>query len=150
MPYFKACHTVGIPPQPAISRISEWSRHSLALILGLSCALISQAQTAVPIDFPAEAQALSAQQLKERLGGHSFKATLKDGTGWRLQFKGKYVFADISSGARDSGTWRIEEGKLCTEYQRFPSSCSEIRGLENMLLLKRASTGEVVRLEGND
>ena len=118
--------------------------------LGVLSPIIFAAEAAMSAEFPAEAQASSDQQLKESLSGHSFKASLKDGTGWRLQFKGDYIFADISSGARDTGTWHIKDGKLCTEYRLFPSGCSEVRSLEKDVYLKRGSTGEVVRLERND
>lgn len=120
------------------------------MLLGALSPIICSAEAAMPVEFPAEAQALSDQQLKERLSGHSFKASLKDGTGWRLQFKGGYIFVDISSGARDTGTWNIKDGKLCTEYQKFPSGCSEVRSLVKDVYLKRGSSGEIVHLERND
>jgi hypothetical protein len=101
-------------------------------------------------EFPSDAQTLTAQALKDRLEGHAFKANLQDGSSWRLQFKSKYIYVNISSGANDSGTWRTEDGKLCVEYQRFPSGCSEMRGSAKDLYFKRASTGEVVLFEIND
>lgn len=102
------------------------------------------------IEFPPEAQPIVAQALKDRLSGRVFKARLHDHTGWRLQFKGDFVFVNISSGASDSGRWRTEDGRLCVDYQRFPSGCSDIRASDSRLFLQRASTGEVVALNLED
>ena len=124
----------------------------LALWVALSSAAsFAQAQTSnLLTEFPAGAQPVAAQALKDRLSDHVFKARLQDGSGWRLQFKGNYLFLNLSSGASDTGTWRTEDNKLCVEYQRFPSGCSEMRASEKEVFLKRSASGEVVRLEPND
>lgn len=148
---FRVAGRNGQPP-PQVHRLVARALLPL-LVVGLAGPLGARAQTAspaAPTEFPADAQVLTAQALKERLASHAFKATLHDQTGWRLMFKGDYIYANISTGAHDSGTWRTEGSKLCVEYQRFPNGCSEMRGSDSELFLKRTSTGEVVRLEIND
>lgn len=128
--------------------------HLLAcVVLGMTLGAYAQdAPVAAkpPTEFPPEAQPILAQALKDRLHGRVFKARLHDRSGWRLQFKGDFVFVNISSGASDTGRWRTEDGRLCVDYQRFPSGCSDIRASDSMIFLQRASTREVVALNRED
>lgn len=118
-----------------------------ALLLVLAQGSHGQEEAQRPTEFPSEAQAIAAQALKDRLSGRVFKARLHDQTGWRLQFKGDYIYLNISTGASDSGRWHTEDGQLCVEYQqRFPSGCSVIRASDSVIYLQRGSTGEVVVL----
>lgn len=114
-----------------------------------ACAQDAKVST-MAAEFPPEAEPIVAQALKSHLAGRVFKARLYDHTGWRLQFKGDFIFVNISSGASDSGRWRTEDGRLCVDYQRFPSGCSDIRASDSRIYLKRASTGEVVTLIPDD
>lgn len=123
----------------------------LAAALGGAAAHAQQAAPAAAGSaFPADAQELTAAALDERVRGNLFTATLPDGIGWRVDYKASgYVFVDVSNGARDSGKWRTEDGKICTDYRgRFPSGCSEMRGgPSGTLYLKRNSTGEIVTFQ---
>lgn len=100
-------------------------------------------------DFPPDARALNAAELSERLNGHIWDARLADGSTWRMDFKSTsgYVFMDTSRGQRDTGKWRAEDGRVCFEFRRFPSGCSEWRDAAGQLYLKRSTTGEVVPLQ---
>ncbi len=122
----------------------------LALVASFCCAAAqaqSPAPSALPTDFPAGAQTPDAKSLAERLGDRVFNAKLSNGQGWRLDIKNTgYIFVDLSNGARDNGSWRTENGKLCVDYrERFPSGCSEVRLLADHVLLKTRA-GEIVTL----
>ena len=125
------------------------------LLAAALCGVAAQAQQVDPatevarIEFPSDAENLSAAALDERLRGNKFTTSLPNGISWRMDYKASgYVFVDVSNGARDNGKWRTEDGKVCAEYrERFPSGCSEMRGgPEGTLYLKRNSTGEIVKL----
>jgi hypothetical protein len=119
-------------------------RRSLPALLVLPlCAL---AQSAVPTEFPADASSASAQALHEQISGKVFRVKPADGSSWRLEYKPNgYAFVDTSSGFRDSGRWRVEDGKLCADWHRANSGCGEVRLKGDSIYLKRLS-GEVVVL----
>lgn len=119
---------------------------ALVAMLQMAYGQDAPAPSQLPTDYPPEAQVITAQALKDRLANHVFKARLFDRSGWRLQFKGDYIYLNLSSGASDSGRWRTEDSRLCVDYQRFPSGCSDIRATDSAIFLKRGSTGEVVAL----
>jgi hypothetical protein len=122
----------------------------LAIVAALWCSVAhSQTPNAAPIDFPDGAQAPNAAQLAEQLGGKLYTAKLFDGVTWRMEYQASgYVFVNLSTGPRDSGTWRTEDGRVCIEFRGpFPSGCTEYRLSGNTLYLKRSSTGEVVALQ---
>jgi hypothetical protein len=132
-----------------ISRL-PWPHAIAALLLGTMN--VSSAQTApavpnFPTEFPADAQILPPQELQQRLDGRVYTARLMDGTGWRLDYRGQYLFVNVSTGASDKGKWRVEGSQMCTEYARFPSGCVEMRASANRVYLKRSSTGEVVAMD---
>ncbi len=60
---------------------------------------------------------------------------------------GDYFVNIAPSGFSDSGKWRIEESKICTEPQKTAASCNEVRTLGEALVVKRAANGEVIRLD---
>lgn len=121
----------------------------LALLAGLAApALHAQPATATQPPWPEDAQPVSADALRQALDGRTFRARLPNGSGWRLQYQGEYVFVDLSSGARDKGRWKTADGQLCVTYEsRFPSGCSDMRaGPGGVIYLRRSSTGEIVPL----
>ncbi len=71
------------------------------------------------------------------------------GTSWRLQYQSSgYVFTNGSTGARDSGKWRTEDGRICVDYVGpFPSGCNEVRISGNAIYFKGLTTGEIFALE---
>ena len=114
----------------------------LALLYAASVA----AQPAIPTEFPADGVPLAAPDLTARLSEKVFVAKMTDGTDWRYQFKGGYLFFNVSSGYSDSGTWRIEGSNLCLNPKKTAASCSEMRSKGELLFIKRASNGEVATL----
>ncbi len=115
---------------------------SLALFFTVS----ASAQTAIPMEFPSDSVPLSTPALTEKLSGKVFSAKMADGRDWRYQFKGDYFYFNVSTGHNDSGTWRIEGSSLCLNLKRSAASCSELRVVGDVLLIKRASNGEVATL----
>ena len=92
---------------------------------------------------------LSSQAIDERLRGQVYTGTTAAGVSFRATYKDSgYVFIDLSNGARDSGTWRAEEGKVCVEYRgRFPSGCSEMRASPTALFAKRENSTAVTAMQ---
>jgi hypothetical protein len=113
----------------------------LALITSVDAAAQSAPQ------FPDDAKPLTADQLRERLGGKVFHVATAQGTTWRLQYQGGgSFFVDVSNGYRDKGKWRVEESKVCSEPERGKPSCNEVRLVGDLLHLRRDS-GEIIKLE---
>ena len=105
------------------------------------------AQTTFPTEFPADAQPVSAEALRQRVSGKVFKIKYSDGTSLRLEYKNSgYAFIDTSRGFRDTGKWRVEGEKLCIDWQKIPGGCSDVRMKGDVIHLKRVSNGEVVVL----
>ena len=97
-------------------------------------------------DFPADAQELSASALDAHLRGKVYTATLANGMRWRGDYKASgYVFVNLSNNAKDSGTWRTEEGKVCVDYRgSFRSGCTQVRsGAQQVLYARNSATGVV-------
>lgn len=119
--------------------------------LGVCTAFLSLsalAQSAIPVTFPEGAIAATAQQLKTRLTDRVFGARMTNGDDWRFEYKSNgYFFLNTSRGYADSGKWQIEEGKVCAEMQKTGAACNEMRIVNDVLYLKRASNGEVVALQ---
>lgn len=97
-------------------------------------------------DFPADAQALSASELDARLRGKVYTAKLANGMHWRGDYKASgYVFVNLSNNAKDTGTWRTEDSKVCVDYRgAFRSGCTEMRaGAQQALYARNSTTGVV-------
>ena len=115
--------------------------------LCLAFPVLGWAQTAPPATFPDGAAPVTTEVLRERVAGKVFRATLQDGSSWRLEYKSNgYAFVDLSNGFRDTGNWRVEDGKLCADWHRAPGGCNEVRADGDGLYLKRMN-GEVVALQ---
>jgi hypothetical protein len=106
------------------------------------------AQSAIPTAFPEGAISATVDQLKTRLTDRVFGAKMTNGDDWRFEYKSNgYFFLNTGRGYADSGKWRVEEGKVCAEMQKTGPSCSEMRIVNDVLYMKRASNGEVVALQ---
>ena len=103
---------------------------------------------AVPVAFPAEAKALNAEALQAHLSGKVFGVKTAGGATWRLQFQASGYYFINAGNYSDSGKWRAEESNLCTELQRRPAACNEMRLAGEALYMKRDS-GEIVKFEPN-
>lgn len=117
--------------------------HSLLLLTSTALAQVP----AVPVEFPPEAQAVSAQALQAALTGKEFHVPLADGSWWRLHFQPGGIWAITTNrGHKNDGTWRVEGSQMCSEPKKARASCNEMRLLGDTLYLKRDS-GEVAKFE---
>jgi hypothetical protein len=118
-------------------------RIACTLLVVATCAV---AQSAPPLTIPGDATAPTADQLKATLAGKIFRVKVADGSSWRLDYRGNgYWYVDVSTGFRDTGKWRTEDGKLCTEGRAVRAACNDVRLQGEAIFLKRDS-GEIVRL----
>ena len=132
------------------SVLLSWPHAIAALLLGSVAAVSAQTAPATPnfpTEFPADAMTLAPQALQQRLDGKVYTAELANGTGWRAEYRGQYVFVNLNTGPSDKGKWRVEGSQVCTEYGRFPSGCVEMRASATRVYYKRTGTGEVVAMD---
>ncbi|MEO8836770.1 MAG: hypothetical protein ABI364_08525 [Caldimonas sp.] len=115
----------------------------IAVLLGPATVL---AQASFPTEFPQESAAMEAAVLKQLLTGKTFVVTPVGGAPYRIQYKDSYVFLNIGS-TSDTGRWRTEGSSVCIEWNRLRASCGEVRAAGSVLYVKRASNGEVVRMQ---
>ena len=118
----------------------------LALVISVNAVLAQP--PAIPLEFPADAKPLAPEELRERVSGKVFKVKTAAGGAWRLQYQAGGVFFFNAGGYSDSGKWRIEDSKLCSEPQKSPAACNEMRLAGDTLYLKRDS-GEIIKFEPN-
>ena len=124
----------------------------IALMLGCGSILGAAAQTPppaptpMPTEFPPDATALTAAELKERLADKVFSVQLANGGSWRLDYRANgHFFVNVGGGGNASGPWRTEDGKLCSQVRGSDAACNEVRQRGELLYLKRTS-GEVVTM----
>ena len=137
------------PHMRDMTRNFAWMPVMAVLLWGTA----ARGQTAVPpapfeTTFPEGVDTPTADQLQARLRDQVFTGAVSTGIGWRMDFKASgHIFSNLSNGARDSGTWRAEDGRLCITYRGpFPSSCADIRTSPDTVYYKRAINGEIVKL----
>lgn len=117
-------------------------------VLTAAVSLSAFAQPPVPTTFPDGAVPATAEQLKARLTDRVYGARMTNGDDWRFEYKANgYFFLNTGRGYADSGKWRVEEGKFCAEMQKTGAACSEMRIVNDVPYMKRASNGEVVALQ---
>ena len=110
--------------------------------IAMFCLIGAAGAQAPADDLLAGSNPISGEELKARLTGKSFtwQAASARFTA-RVQYQANgYAFINVSSGQNDSGTWTVEDGKVCTQWRQLPSSCSpeQARAKGDLLLIKRA------------
>ena len=114
-----------------------------------SFAALAQAG-AINTEFPADAENVEGDALRQRMAGKSFTAVAADGLEMRLQYKDNgFAFLDTSRGFRDTGKWRVEGKNVCTDWNRAPSGCSETRTRGELVHIRRVSNNEILLLKPN-
>ena len=117
-----------------------WHR-LVALTLGLTALTGSPAALA----FPDGATSPSAEEIRKHISGQVFSVTLKNGTGWRLDFNSNgYFFVDVSTGSRATGQWKTEDGRICSKINVPDFTCSDARMHESYLYIRRTD-GEIIK-----
>lgn len=118
------------------------------LALAVALPVLAWAQAAPLAEFPAGASIPDAKAIQEHLAGNVFSLRLASGMTVRLEYnRNGYFFFNSSNGAPDKGTWQAQDGKLCSERSRAAQACSDVRLQGSTMLVKLASTGEIVTLE---
>jgi hypothetical protein len=88
--------------------------------------------------------------LTDQLSDKVWRAPFANGSSARYEFRGPYLYVDFSTGGRDNGRWRTEDGRLCVDFRgSFPSGCAEVRLHEGKPVFRRAVTGELVTLHAD-
>lgn len=99
-----------------------------------------------PTVFPPDAVAPTAEALEKQVSGNAFDIALADGSSWRFDYRGNgSFFVNTSRGLNASGTWKVQDDKVCTDGPKINRSCNEFRVKDDALYMKR-DNGDVVRL----
>jgi hypothetical protein len=117
----------------------------MALIACLCAPVLAIAQAGFPTEFPVGATPLQRDDLQKKLAGRVVQMTYANGAEVRLEFKDTYAYVN-SGKSSDTGTWRVQESQLCIDWQRFPSGCSDVRVVSELLYVKRVTNGEIVQM----
>lgn len=117
-------------------------------ILLAVCSAHAQQNGQMMTEFPTGATNNDSKAIHAAFADKVLFATYANGMKVRFEFKGDFVYVDVSSGARGHAKWRIDDAKLCTEFisGRFPNGCSESRLEGETIWVKRFANGEVVKL----
>jgi hypothetical protein len=102
-----------------------------------------------PTQFPEASVVPGAEELAAVLKGRVFKARFAStGLGLRYDFRDKFVYVNLSNGAKDTAVWRAESGRLCVEFVGpFTSGCAEARVKDGVVYIQRTvAPGEVFAL----
>jgi hypothetical protein len=109
-------------------------------------ALLVVLQATASDGFPDGATTPDAAAVQQHVTGKAFKFGLPNG-GWaRLQYRDGDYFLDTSSGHHAQGSWRTQDGQLCGTLAGRDEVCSQVRLVGDQMYLRRASSGEVVKL----
>ena len=121
---------------------------SLLPIFLAACSAQAQQSGQMVTEFPPGATNTDNKALHAAFADKVLFATYANGIKVRYEFKGEFVYVDVSSGARGHGKWRIDDAKLCTEFisGRFSNGCSESRLDGDTIWVKRFANGEVVKV----
>ena len=110
----------------------------------LSLALLA-ASSALAQAFPDGATAPTAEALTQHLGERAFKIALADGHSWRLEFSRRgHFFINTLGGFNGRGSWRTEDGKVCTIPPGQAETCNDVRMQDGQMYMKRLS-GEIIK-----
>lgn len=97
--------------------------------------------------FPDGATPIPDATLKEKLSGKTFAQFSSDNVKWTYEYKDNGFFKlSSTSNVLQTGTWRAENGKLCTQPRAMAMVCGEARVAADVIYVRREN-GEVVPLE---
>ena len=87
-----------------------------------------------------------AEELKQRLSGKVFALKWEGANHWRLDLRDNGYFYYNAGESKVTGTWRVEDGKLCLESRAAGNNCNDVREQDGVFFYKRL-TGQVTALE---
>jgi hypothetical protein len=100
-----------------------------------------------PAQLAVGAVPISGDALRQALSDRKYSVNLADGSSWKLEYKSNgYFFVNTSTGFNGSGTWKLEDGRLCTSGRDIPASCGFVQQRGDSLFMKRSSNGEIIEL----
>ena len=120
---------------------------SLLALLVIPVGVFAQTPPApgAPLEFPADATVPTEGELRALLSGKVMRGKPHAATPWRIEYKENgYAFLNVGNFA-DSGKWRVEGSRLCSEWKQANSGCAEARIKGPTIYFKRGN-GEVVPL----
>jgi len=118
----------------------------ITLVLMCLCSMAALAQSPATKEFPADAQALPVDTLKQSLSGKVFMLNWVGAPAWRMEFKDDgYIFFNAGT-VNGSGTWRADSGKVCTDMRAFGNNCNEVRQSGDLLYYNKRQSGEVIAM----
>ncbi len=123
-----------------------WSITS-GLVVACAAPLAAIAQT-----FPHDAVAPSDEELRLRITGKTFHATLSGGGRWEVNYRpgggftGKTKFKPDGPEDDDEAGWTTQNGKLCRVDLEGATVCNEVRKQGSDLYVQR-DDGQVVKIE---
>ena len=88
----------------------------------------------------------TAQELTAHLSGKTLQGTYADGTPVQSKYGADGSLAATAPGFYDTGSWRVEDGKLCGKLRKIGEFCNDARFNSGVLHLRRMN-GEIVRYE---
>jgi hypothetical protein len=133
-------YAISAPPK-SVALSSTAARPSPAPVVTAPVASTSGA----PMDFPPDAVPLSAEAVSKKVSGTVFDTQLHNGTRVRLEYKANgYLFVN-APGFANSGPWRAEESRVCSQMRNDAASCNEVRERGRQMYVKR-DNGEVIAL----
>ena len=116
-------------------------------LLTASIAFVAPAAFAqlVPVSFPDDAVPAVPAEFAGNAVGKTYVGKLHDGREWTMQFDDKGRFSWSNGTTPDSGNYRFEGTKICTDTQ-INGTCNEFRVRGNQIFYKRVRNNEVVTL----
>ena len=86
-------------------------------------------------------------EVKRALSDKRFTVDLADRSSWKLEYKANgYFFVNTSAGFNGSGTWKIQDDKVCTDGKGMNASCGVVYQRGDSLFMRRSATGEIIEL----
>ena len=98
-------------------------------------------------DFPSASAAISGENLRRAFADKAYTVRLADGSTWKLQYKANgYFFVNTSVGFNGSGTWKVQDDKVCTDGRGMTPACVVVHQQGDSLFMKRSVSGEIIEL----
>ena len=116
------------------------------LIIFTLLAGVASAEAQDGTAFPPSSVVATSAQLTAHLSGRTFRSVYDCRVNVQSKFGADGALTASAPGYYDTGTWRVEEGKLCGSLRRAGDFCNEARFDSGTLYLKRMN-GEVVRYQ---
>ena len=128
---------IGAPPKPS----NDTARQTVPTPAVPASTVAARAAS----DFPADSTPIAGDGLRRALSDKRFTVDLADRSTWKLEYKANgYFFVNTSTGFNGSGTWKIQDDKLCTDGKGMNASCGVVYQRGDSLFMKRSVNGEII------